>query len=288
MKQENFFIVFLLIIFILLTSNDASGQNEAQWVTCTGDAAIQNISSEEAKIIALRKARIDAIEQVCGVSLQAETMVRDFQLAGDFIHSISYGHVVEEKNKKWDTITMPAENPNDPPVLIYKVTMKAKVVSREEKPDPSFKISLKLNRTIFQSGDEVVFKIKATQDCYLTIFNIGADDTVRILFPNFFEKDNFIKKAASIQVPEKTFQKAGNSYIKVSTLPGHKKNSEVVKVIATKQRIDFIDEIDLSSAFSPIGTPKMALTKLARWLSQIPVSERAEAAAVYTVEAVEK
>jgi hypothetical protein len=31
----------------------------------------------------------------------------------------------------------------------------------------------------------------------------------------------------------------------------------------------------------------MALTKLARWLSHIPVYERAEAAVVYTVEAVE-
>ena len=215
-------------------------------------------------------------------------MVKDFQLAGDFIHSISYGQIVEEKDKRWDTISMPANDPNDPPVLIYKVTMQAKVVSREEKPDPSFKINLKLNRTTFQSGDEVVFKIKATQDCYLTIFNIGADDTVRVLFPNSLENNNFINKAATIQVPGKTFQKTGKCYIKVRTLPGCKKNSEVVKVIATKQRIDFIDEMDLSSAFSSVGTPKMALPKLARWLSQIPVSERAEASAVYTVEAVEK
>ena len=279
--------LFICILFIFISSSLFAQDNE-KWVTCTGDAAIQNISSEEAKILALRNARINAIEKVCGVSMQAETMVKDFQLAGDFIHSISYGQIVEEKDKRWDTISMPANDPNDPPVLIYKVTMQAKVVSREEKPDPSFKINLKLNRTTFQSGDEVVFKIKATQDCYLTILNIGADDTVRILFPNFLEKNNFIKKAATIQVPGKTFQKTGNSYITVRTLPGSKKNSEVVKVIATKQRIDFIDEMDLSNAFSPIGTPKMALTKLARWLSQIPVSERAEASAVYTVEAVEK
>jgi len=279
--------LFICILFIFISSSLFAQDNE-KWVTCTGDAAIQNISSEEAKILALRNARINAIEKVCGVSMQAETMVKDFQLAGDFIHSISYGQIVEEKDKRWDTISMPANDPNDPPVLIYKVTMQAKVVSREEKPDPSFKINLKLNRTTFQSGDEVVFKIKATQDCYLTIFNIGADDTVRVLFPNSLENNNFINKAATIQVPGKTFQKTGKCYIKVRTLPGCKKNSEVVKVIATKQRIDFIDEMDLSSAFSSVGTPKMALPKLARWLSQIPVSERAEASAVYTVDAVEK
>ena len=274
-------------IIFLFFSIPLFSQENGKWVTCSGDAAIQNISSEEAKIIALRKARIDAIEQVCGVSLQAETMVKDFQLAGDFIHSISYGHVVEEKYINWETITMPAENPNDPPILIYKVTMQAKVVSRNEKPDPSFKINLKLNRTAFQSGDEVVFKIKATQDCYLTILNLAANDSVYILFPNKFSEDNFLKKNSAVQIPDKKNRDQG-FHIRVATLPGFKKNSEVVKIIATKQRIDFIDEIDLSSTFSPIGTPKMALTKLARWLSQIPVSERAEASAVYTVDAVEK
>ena len=270
-----------------MTANFSAEQNETQWVTCTGDAAIQNISSEEAKIIALRNARIDAIEKVCGVSLQAETMVKDFQLAGDFIHSISYGHVVEEKDKNWDTITMPAENPSDPPVLIYKVTMKAKVVSREEKPDPSFRINLKLNHTTFQSGDQVIFNIKATQDCFLTIFNLAANDSVYILFPNKFVGDNFLEKNSDVQIPDKKNREQG-FHIRVAALPGFNKNSELVKVIATKQQIDFIEKIDLSRTFSPIGTPKMALTKLARWLSQIPVSERAEASAVYTVEAVEQ
>jgi len=282
----NRFKIFLVNIF-LFAFVSLFAQENGKWVTCTGDAAIQNISSEEAKILALRKARIDAIEQVCGINLQAETMVKDFQLAGDFIHSISYGHVVEEKDKKWETITMPSDNPNDPPVLIYKVSMQAKVISREEKADPSFKINLKLNRTTFQSGDEVIFKIKSTQDCYLTILNLAANDSVYILFPNKFAENNFLNKNTTTQIPNKEQRNQG-FHIRVATLPGFKKNSEVVKVIATKQRIDFIDEIDLSNAFSPIGTPKMAVTKLARWLSQIPISERTEATAVYTVEAVIK
>jgi len=282
----NRFKIFLVNIF-LFAFVSLFAQENGKWVTCTGDAAIQNISSEEAKILALRKARIDAIEQVCGINLQAETMVKDFQLAGDFIHSISYGHVVEEKDKNWETITMPSDNPNDPPVLIYKVSMQAKVISREEKADPSFKINLKLNRTTFQSGDEVIFKIKSTQDCYLTILNLAANDSVYILFPNKFAENNFLNKNTTTQIPNKEQRNQG-FHIRVATLPGFKKNSEVVKVIATKQRIDFIDEIDLSNAFSPIGTPKMAVTKLARWLSQIPISERTEATAVYTVEAVIK
>ena len=68
--------------------------------------------------------------------------------------------------------------------------------------------------------------------------------------------------------------------------------TEIEKFIELKKKKPttvegFVEKIDLSRTFSPIGTPKMALTKLARWLSQIPVSERAEASAVYTVEAVE-
>ena len=165
--------------------------------------------------------------------------------------------------------------------------MKAKVALREEKPDPSFKVILKLNRAAFQSGDDVFFKIKATKDCYVTIFDLAANDSVYILFPNKFADNNFLKRNSMIEIPNEQQRREG-FHIRVATLPGAKRNSEIVKVIATKERIDFIDDMDMSSVFSSIGTPKIAITKLAQWLSQIPISERAEASASYIVEAREE
>ena len=280
-------IISFACFFVLLFSSLVFAQKSEKWVTCSGEAAIQNISFEEAKAIALKNARTDAIEQVCGINLQTETMVKNFRIAADFIYSISYGHVVEEKEKEWKTITLPSKNPDDPPTLILRVSMKAKVALREEKPDPSFKVILKLNRAAFQSGDDVFFKIKATKDCYVTIFDLAANDSVYILFPNKFADNNFLKRNSMIEIPNEQQRREG-FHIRVATLPGAKRNSEIVKVIATKERIDFIDDMDMSSVFSSIGTPKIAITKLAQWLSQIPISERAEASASYIVEAREE
>lgn len=293
MKYRNFKLLissitkrFELVICFLVFSIPLWGQDEAKWVQCSGEAVLQNITTEEAQVMAKRRARLDAIEKVCGIKLQAETLVRDFILAGDFIHSISYGHVVEEKDISWKTVTLPPENPGSPPVILLRVSMNAKVIPVNEKPDPYFKVELKLNRTVFQAGDEVIVNIKTTKDCYLTLLNIAANDSVYVLFPNKFQNKNFIKANTGIEIPNEKYRDSG-LHIRVATLPGHKKDTEILKVIATKQKIFILDEIDTSSGFGLMGTPRIALTKLARWLSEIPVSERAEAATIYTVQSRE-
>jgi hypothetical protein len=272
------------ILFVLLTIPCLLfGQDSGKWIQCSGEAAIQNITYEDAQAIARRQARLDAIEKACGVSLHAETLVKDFMTAGDFIHAISYGHVVEEKDVKWDTETLPAQKPGNPPMVVLRVKMLARVIPETGMPDPSFKVDLKLNRTSFKSGDEVILNIQTTKDCYLTVLNLGTDDTVRVLFPNQWQSDSFIKANAKIEIPDRLNRDLG-IHIRVANLPGHKLDNEMVKVIATMQRIDLSGQSETSSGFGLMGTPKMVMTSLAKWLSDIPISERAEAAMGYIVE----
>lgn len=280
MKYRHFLAVYLITVFIC--NVQIQSQTKAQWTICTGEALVQNISNEEAQVIAKRKARLDAIEKVCGVQLQAESLVRNFMLAGDFIHSIAYGHVVEEKDIRWQTELIPPEDPSVPPVIKLIVTMNAKVKPVQEKPDPSFKVNLTLNRTSFDSGDEVIFTISFTQDCYITIINLAANDSVYVLFPNTYHKDNMISSKEKFTFPSRSDRESG-FYIRVAALPEHKKDTEIVKVIATKKKVDFLFGLNMTEGFGLMGTPKMAITQLARHLSEIPVSERAEATEMYTV-----
>jgi len=69
---------------------------------------------------------------------------------------------------------------------------------------------------------------------------------------------------------------------------GHKRDTELVKLVATKKKNDLLNDIERSRVFGLLGTPRVALTKMARWLSGIPVSERAEVAVMYTVQTEEK
>lgn len=279
MKPGLFSWILLSLIIVL----PVRSQEEGKWIQCSGEAAVQNITYEEAQVLAMRRARLDGIEKVCGVSLQAETLVKDFMLAGDFIHSISYGHIVEEKDILWETETLQPDRPDNPPIILLRATMQAKVIPVNESPDPYFKIDLKLNRTVFQSGDEVVLTVQSTKDCYLTILNLAANDSVYVLYPNRFQRNNFIKANVEKEIPSEEDRNIG-FHIRVTNLPGHKRDTELVKVIATKKKNDLLNDMVYSRDFGFLGTPRVALTKMARWLSGIPVSERAEVAVMYTVQ----
>ncbi|MCJ7813059.1 DUF4384 domain-containing protein [bacterium] len=160
--------------------------------------------------------------------------------------------------------------------------MNACVAVSQEKPDPSFKIYMELNRTVFQSGDEAIIQIKATKDCHLTLLSLAANDSVYILFPNAIQKETLIIGNVQYEIPDEASRQAG-FHIRVAPLPGYKKNTEIVKAIATKQNIPLPREIDIGRGFGLIGTPKVAVMKLAAWLSQIPFSERTEANIMYSV-----
>jgi hypothetical protein len=277
-NNAKYFFIMLWLFPCLL-----SGQESGKWVECSGEAAIQNITYEEALVIASQQARLDAIEKVCGVSVHAETLVKDFVTAGDFIHSLSYGRVVAEKDLQWRIETLPSKSLGSPLGMIIHLEMKAKVVPEAGNPDPSFKVDLKLNRDSFKSGEEVILKVRATKDCYVTVLNLGADDTVRVLFPNKWQTDSSIKADEHVEIPDESSRESG-IHIRVANLPGHKRDSEIVTVIATKQKMDILGELETSSGFGLMGTPKMAVFELAKWFSEISVSDRAEASASYTIQ----
>ena len=252
-------------------------QDEGVWVQCMGEAVIRNITAEEAHRLALENARQNAVEKGCGISLQSETWVNNFAMAGDFVRAISHGRVVEEKDLKWETASIPSDMPGRPPSLVVRVVMNARVVSESGVADPDFKISVEMNKREFRSGDEAVFNVSSTRDCYVTVLSLAANDSVYVLFPNAMQKNNGLKAGESIRIPDGGFK------IRVMTLPGHTKDSEVVQVIATKQAVTIYDPADIAFGKGSVGTPRVAITKLARILAGISVSDRAEDSKIYTV-----
>jgi len=270
---RNMISLFSLAVF----SAGAQVRDPGVWVSCTGEAFVRNITVEEAHQLALQRARQDAVEKACGISVQSETLVKNFMTAGDFVHAISQGRVVEEKDLQWETVSIPGDRPDRPPVIMVRVAMNARVLSESGEPDPNFKISLIMYKREFRSGDEAVFRIQASRDCHVTLLSLAANDSVYVLFPNVVQKDNFLKAGEIIKIPETGFK------IRVATLPGHVKDSEVVMAIATKKNVRFFEEEDMDPKPGSIGTPRFAALKLARILSSIPKSERVEDSKVYTV-----
>lgn len=88
-------------------------------------------------------------------------------------------------------------------------------------------------------GDSISFYVKVNIDSYLTLLDIGTTGKTHIIFPNKFNRSNFVKAGTTISVPsvinEFDFQVSGS------------KGNEVIKAIATTERIEIIPKVYLSS-----------------------------------------
>ena len=277
MKGRNLYpFVTLLISLVLIATCQA-----ATTVTTQGEAAVANITPEQAQQLALQRARQEAIAKVCGVQIQAETLMENFTLQGDFIHGVSYGRIIDEQIMAWQ-VTVDQPRKTKAPELTYKVTLRAKVEEEKGKPDPFYKVKVWLNKSIFENGEEMTINIKASKDGYITVLDFAADGSVTLLFPNKLRPDNKIEANKTIQIPSPQDRRQLLTF-QVGTLPGHKQDTEAIKVIATRGPINLLAEVESQGNYGVMNSTKFALTEIARLLSTIPPNARTEDSAVYQV-----
>jgi len=267
----------MLVVFFL---NPVWGQ-EGKLREYQGTAAMSNLTVEEARIQAIRNARDVAVEDQCGVNLQSETMVRDYMLSADFIHSISYGHIINEKIISEGVETL-QKAPDTPPSLTYVIRMQVQVQCETGKSDPSFQVNVSINKPVFTSGEEMILTIKATKDCYITVLDFTAEDMVYILLPSQYWRSNFLRADSTLELPCAKERSLGINF-EVTTPPGRNRSGEAIKVIATKQPIVFLTGLETDQGYSVMRTPQLAITELAKWLATVPLSDRAEAQAIFEV-----
>ena len=239
------------------------------WFQVTESVMIENITPEKAKEIAIQKACTKAIEFYSGIEISGQILniqaENQNQILIDNFSSITQqtaqGIIIEKEIIKDEIISR--ENR-----LIKVVTIKVKVDKQKGEKDLSFQITANLNRDYFKDDEEMELSIKSSKDCYLTILNICSNDSVYVIFPNKFRNDNFIKSGELFQLPNSNDKKIG-LYFPVSLLPNKNDDFEMIKVIATKQKIDFSSVYSLSA----YGTYQSALNDLQKWLLKIPRNE---------------
>ncbi len=239
------------------------------WFQITESVTIENITPEEANEMAVQKACKRAIEYFSGIeikgqiiSIQAENqneiLVDNFS---SITQQTARGIIIEKEILKNEIISKGNQ-------LLKVVTIKLKVDKQKGERDPAFQITTDLNREHFRDGEEMELSVKSSKDCYLTILNICSNDSVYVIFPNKFRNDNFIKSGDSFQLPNSNDKKNGVCF-PVNLLPNKNEDFEMIKVIATKQKIDFSSVY----SFSAYGTYQTALRDLQNWLLKIPRNE---------------
>ena len=241
--------------------------SDCNWVEATGEAAVENITPDEARQTAINRARISAIESKTGVRVHGSTMVKDYQLLADMVQTLSQGYITDEKIIKWEQGLF-QESQDKAPLTTYKVKLSACVAGVGEK-DPYFKIDAKLNKPVFIEGDEAEITIKANRNSYINIFNLTADDRVSLIAPSVTLPITPVKANKEFKFPPEGFG------LLMSVIKDKKRSSECFIIVATKEPYDFIGMNK--------KTEGLTVPEFYRNIIKIPSNAKAEEMLVYEV-----
>ena len=255
----------------------------------TREASGENVTPEEGKKMALDLARAEAIKQTVGVHLTEELFHNQSQLMkgakseeyfdtfSQLNRSTASGKIV---NEQVHYSTRLDENGNP----IYTATLEACVV--EEKPisDPEFTVSLSMDEPLFldrgnpDKNDFLQYSIKATQPCYLYLFNLLANDSVQLLIPNIYVPVARYDPKSKEQEFEAQLRAIGAKFV-VQLPEGKTRTKEALYVIALKDNVQFSN--NNKEGFSEgIST---AMQDIMQWLVRIPSDRRTEAFQSYEI-----
>lgn len=198
MKKYLLFLSCFLILF-----NVCKSQEIVKIKGVKGDCVISNITPEEAKQNAIKAAKHEAIRRA-GVSETVlsldmmRTMSKNGNLKESFnslVHLNIAGNVVDWKLISEKKIVDEFGN------LIYEVVIDTKVIKYKNDKDPMFKLSVNGVKSVYESGSDLHFNIKAYKSGFLKVFLIGDTNEVSVLFPNSYESLSVLEKDKSYSFP---------------------------------------------------------------------------------------
>lgn len=231
MMNKLLFSVMLLLVFPILPAYAA----ECKWIDGKGEVAIEGITPAEARNLAIRQARSNAIEREIGAEVKGESLVKDYSLLGDFIRSLSRGYIREEKIIKWEQDKF-QPSPQDAPVPIFRVFISACVEPSKSLRDKGFQVKANINKTAFNEGEKekATLTIKSSRKGYINIFNLTAEDRVQ-----YYHQPPYINMPVAVDADETVNFPAKGVSLDMSVPKGHKRAAEAFIVVATTDNISF-------------------------------------------------
>lgn len=186
---------YLLFFLLLFTISNLFAQKVTQVSDIKGTAYITgDISPNQAKAQALNDAKLNALKAAgIGEHINSYQLLFTSQQKNDYsqffssdIQSEIQGAVQSYEIKNERTYCKSEIE------IICEVTIDASVIKYEPKPDVTFNMNIEGVKAAYNNDDKLNFTFKATQDGYLTIFDI-TDKEAFLLYPNAYEKQKVLK-----------------------------------------------------------------------------------------------
>jgi hypothetical protein len=247
-------------------------EQACQWAETRGEAPLENMTAEEARQLALSRARARAVEQVAGIEVRSHMPVLNAMPIGEFVQSLAHGYIFKEEVLQWEQKAF-QEAPEKTPHTLYRVRLRACVSPEGSGRDPYFTVDAELNKTTFVAEEEARLAVRCSRDCYVTIFNLSATNHFSILLPNPFQRMAPLRADQRLVFP----QPGSGLALVMRPMSEHRRDTEAFLIVATKQYFDVHARLEKWKDIS-IGD-------VSRILLDLPASERAVALLVYEVRA---
>jgi hypothetical protein len=189
--------LFLFFCFSFFAQKTTKVDNIAGSSAVAGD-----VSPNTARIQALNNAKINALK-AAGIDehINSYQILFSSQLKNDYTQFFSSDIQSEiqgaVRSYKINSEKLYCKSAGE---ISYDVNIDATVVKYDTRPDPAFTANIGGVKGVYGNGDNLAFNLKATKDCWLTIFNI-TDKEALLLYPNDYEKQSELKKLENYSFP---------------------------------------------------------------------------------------
>lgn len=259
--------------------------SEGGWIVAKAECSDENIGKEAAMERARDDARLKAISHGIGVHLTSSTLQEDlFEPDRRFSSFLRYtstaaGGRITVEQEKWDEEDI-GRDENNLTIRNYILTLRCKVEHDNDVPDPAFFVSFFLNKDSYREGEAIELTVTATRDCYLTVLNLDhAAGRIAILFPNELDPDNLYRADEAMRIP-----RPGSGFSFRAMLPdGKTVSTELIWVLATRERIDVPGVLAEASRFPYYSTPFATVQDFHRTLVSVPLDSRAEGSCIIRI-----
>jgi len=284
---------FLLLFLTILSVAPLYSQTDTSRVEATGKCWSTSVTPEEGWLRARRDAEANAIRKALGITVNATTFQATSEAmqggkSADFLSLFTEINTTTTCGRIIAESILDSSLSTESNIPVYSVKIEATVAKDEGQPDPGFQVEIHLDKDVYYDrgdidrNDAVHFSIKASQNCYLYIFDIMPNDSVLLLMPNAYFSDNSYTLSEGIEGFARKLAKLPFQ-MRVG-LPQNKNiATEMIYVVALKKKIDFYSSYMTPESAGIIPTYQSAFVDLQKWLVRIPQSMRTSNFAVFTI-----
>lgn len=274
MGAKRSILAMIIVLFAVpaMAAHDEPVRVEAEGTILLGDDSTVG----QAKAAALNNARRAALEKATGVEVHGSSMVYNYQLINDLVHTATRGIIVKENVLKISCTTK-----DEQVSCSAKIEAWVKPLHTERRGDFAVmkafvhridKVEAAAS-TVFQNNDEIMIRAMANQDAYFSLFSVDQFGGISKHYPNEYVKQEKLPAGKEVIFPDDSCRQGGLK-LKVRTPRGKKKAVESVLIIATKERSALLEDVKAKD---------LTITDLMKELSEMDPSQWVEQTVGYEV-----